>query len=77
MIGGKAAATYRFIRGFYGLTVKPTEFQKAMNTELSNLANTYVYLDDILILTNGTKDNQYNVVKQLLGTLNKAIVRQI
>ena len=30
IIGGKATRTYRFITGFYGPTIMPTEFQKAM-----------------------------------------------
>ena len=37
IVGGKATGTYRFITGFYDLTVLPTEFQKAMDAELSNL----------------------------------------
>ena len=37
IIGGKATCIYRFITGFYGLTIKPTEFQKAMKKELANL----------------------------------------
>ena len=28
IVGGKATGTYRFITGFYGLTVMPTEFRK-------------------------------------------------
>ena len=55
IIGGKATGTYRFITGFYGLTIVPTEFQKAMHKELANLQNTYVFLDDIQIVTEGTK----------------------
>ena len=51
IIGAKATGTYRFITGFYGLTLVPTEFQKAMEQELGNLPNTYVFLDDILIVT--------------------------
>ena len=62
IIGGKATGTYRFITGFYGLTVMSTEFQKAMDSELVNLPNTYVFLDDILVVMNGTKENHYKVV---------------
>ena len=73
-IGGKGTGTYRFTTSFYGLTVMPTEFQKAMDTEISNLPKKYVFLDDILIVTNGTQNNHYSVLKQVLGQLNKVNV---
>ena len=41
IVGGKATGTYRFLTGFYGLTDMPTEFQKAMDRTLLNLANTF------------------------------------
>ena len=63
IIGGKATGTYRFITGFYGLTVMPTEFQKLMDKKLSNIANTYVFLDDILIVTKGNRTDHYARVK--------------
>ena len=63
---GKATGSYRFVTGFYGLTIMPTEFQKAMDKNLSNLPNTYVFLDDKLIATNGTEENHYKAVKQVL-----------
>ena len=66
IIGGKATGTYRFITGFYGLTVMPTEFQKVMDKKLSNTANTYVFLDDILIVTKGNQTDHYAKVKQVL-----------
>ena len=53
----------------------PTEVQKAMGNDLSNLPNTYVILDDILIVTTGTKDNHHKAGKRVLGKLNKANVR--
>ena len=43
----------------------PKEFQKAMDKELANLQNTYVFLDDILI----------EAVKQVLKILDNANVR--
>ena len=70
IIGGKATGTYRFITGFYGLTIMPTEFQKAMDKELANLQNTYVFLDDILIV-----EKHFEAVKQVLKRLDNANVR--
>ena len=53
IIGGQATGTYRFITGFYGLTDMPAEFQKAIDTTLRGLKNTYSFLDDIIIVTGG------------------------
>ena len=68
-------STGRFITGFCGLTVMPTEFQKAMDAELANIPKTYVFLDDILVVTKGSKENHYKVVKTVLTKLNKANIR--
>ena len=70
IIGGKAIGTYRFITGFYGLTIMPTEFQKAMDKELANLQNTYV----LLILTKVTKEKHFEAKKQVLKRLDNANV---
>ena len=75
ILGGKATGTYKFVTGFYGLTVMPTEFQKAMDTELANIPNTHVLIDDILVVTKGSKEDHYKVVKTVLTKLNKAKVR--
>ena len=75
IVGGKATGTYRFITGFYGLTVMTTQFQKAMNANLGNIPNTYVFLDDILVVTKGSKENHYKVVKTVLTKLKKANTR--
>ena len=40
------------------------EFQKAMDQALGNLPNTS--LDDILIVTRGSKDKHFEVVRQVL-----------
>ena len=73
--GGKATGTYRFITGFYGLTVMPTKFQKAMDKELSNIPNTYVLFDDILIEPKGNEETQYKAIRKVLIKLNGAIIR--
>ena len=75
IIGGKATGTSRFITGFYGLTVMPTEFQKVMDKQHSNIASTYVFLDDILIVTKGNQTDHYARVKQELEKLDEANVR--
>ena len=75
IIGGKATGTYRFIIGFYGLIVMPTEFQKVMDKKLSNIVNTYVFLDYILIVTKGSQTDHYAKVKQVLEKLDEANIR--
>ena len=75
IIGGKATGTYRFVTGFYGLTILPTEFQKAISQELGNLPNTYIFLDDILIVTKGSIEKHFEVVKQVLKKLDNTNVR--
>ena len=60
IVGGKSTGTYRFITGYYGLTVMPTEFQKRMDLTLVNLKGVFVYIDDILIVTKATKNEHLN-----------------
>ena len=68
IVGGKTIGTYSFVRGYYGLTVMPTEFQKSMdptlaiiicvfvyNPTLVNIICVFVYIDSILIVAEGTK----------------------
>ena len=43
IIGGQATGTYRFITGFYGLTDIPAEFQKAIDSTLKGLRDTYSF----------------------------------
>ena len=55
IIGGKSTGTYRFVTGHYGLTIMLTEFQKVLDITLVNMDGTFVYIDDILIVTKGEK----------------------
>ena len=56
IIGGKASGIYRFKTGFYGLTVMPTEFQRIIEEILINNPNVFIFIDDILIVTKGSKE---------------------
>ena len=55
IIGGKSTGTYRVITGQYGLTIIPTEFQKVMDLTFVIIDCTFVNIDDILIVTKGSK----------------------
>ena len=56
IICGYATGTYRFKTGFYGLADMPAEFQKATDYTLVGLSNTYCFLDDIIVVSKGTKE---------------------
>ena len=53
LVGGRLTDTYRFKNGFYGLTFMPAEFQRVMDSILSELPQTHAFFDDILIKTKG------------------------
>ena len=72
IVGGKSTGTYRFITGFYGLTVMPTEIQKLMDLTLANIKSVFVYIGDILIVTKGTKQEHVNKVREVLRILDEA-----
>ena len=57
IVSGEGTGTYLFITGFYGLTDKPAEFQKAMDLTLVGLNNTYCFLDDIIVVSRGSKED--------------------
>ena len=57
IICGESTGTYRFKTGFFGLTDMPTEFQKGMDYTLVGLTNTYCFLDDIIVVTKGSKES--------------------
>ena len=72
IIGGESTGTYRFVTGFYGLTVMPTEFQKVMDNLLARFREVFVFIDDILIVTKGTKSEHLTKVREILNVLDLA-----
>ena len=72
IVGGKSTGTYRFTTGYYGLTVMPIEFQNLMDLTLANINSVFVYKDDILIVTKGTKQEHVNKVKEVMRVLDDA-----
>ena len=55
IISGEGTGTYRFVTGFYGLTDMPAAFQKVMDYTLVGLQNTHCFLDDIIVVSRGSK----------------------
>ena len=72
IIGGKSSGTYRFTTGYYGVTIMPTEFQKVIDLTLANTNSVFVYIDDILIVTKGTKHDHINKVREVMKKLDEA-----
>ena len=65
-IGGQATGTYRFLTGFYGLADMP-----AMDRTLNHAKNTFCFLDDILIVSKGSKQEHEKLIKNVLEKLDK------
>ena len=70
IVSGDMTGTYRFKTGFYGLTDMPAEIQKAMDYTLIGLKNTFCFLDDILIVSNGSEEDHFNLVVNFLKKLD-------
>ena len=71
-VGGKSTGTYRFITGYHGLTVMPSEFQKLMDLTLVNINSVFVYIDDISIVTKGTNTEHLKKVREVMKVLDEA-----
>ena len=62
IVSGEGTGTYRFITRFYGLTDRPAAFQKLMDYTLVKLKNTHCFLDDITLVSRGSKENQSKLI---------------
>ena len=65
IISGERTGTYRFMTSFYGLTDMPATFQKVMDYTLVGLQNTYCFLDDIIVVSRGSKEDHLNLVYKM------------
>ena len=73
IVSGEGTATYRFITGFYGLTDMPAPFQKAMNYTLAGLIINHYFLDDIIIVSRGSKEDHLKLIYKCLKNLTTII----
>ena len=62
--------TYRYKTGLYGLTDMATEFRKAMAYTLIGLKTRFCFLDDILIVSNGSEEDQFKFLGLVLILVN-------
>ena len=70
IICGDSTGMYRFKTGFYGLTDKPAEFQKAMDFSLVCLTNTHRFLDNIIVVSKGSKESHLKYLYKCLQKLD-------
>ena len=75
IICGDAMGTYCFKTGFYGLADKLAQFQKAMDYTLVGLSDTYCFLDDIIVVSKGTKESHLKYVYKCLQKLEADNIR--
>ena len=71
-IGGESSDTYRFITGFYGLTVMPTEFQKTMDNLVAKYFDVFVFIEKFLKVTKETQAKHSAKIGEILQALNEA-----
>ena len=75
IISGESTGTYQFFTGFYGLTDMPAAFQKVMDYTLVGLQNTYCFLDDIIVVSRGSKEGHLKLVYKFLKKLDEDNLR--
>ena len=68
--GGNFTGYYRFLKGFYGLADIPTIFQEKIDQTLENKHP--AWLDDILVVTKGTKEQHTRELIEVLTKLENA-----
>ena len=66
-----STGTYRFKTGFYGLKSMPAEFQRVMDSILSEFPQAHAFTDDILITTKGSEIEHIPTVEKILKKLDK------
>ena len=70
LAGGNFSGYYRFEKGFYGLADIPTNFQEKLDRTLEYC--TPAWLDDIIIVTRGSKQDHEKKLFDVLDKLEKA-----
>ena len=71
LVGGRSTGTYRFKTGFYGLTTLPAEFQRVMDAILAEFPCAHAFIDDILVISKGTKIEHIALVEKILAKLDR------
>ena len=69
-VEGETPGTYRFPTGFYGLGDMPNEFQRVMDSLLKGIPFTNCYIDDILIASKGSLNEDKAILSKILNILD-------
>ncbi len=72
IVGGQATGTYRFKTGFFGLANMPADFQQTLDMILNDMPNVHAFINDILIVSCGSKEDHIKLVDQALHSLDQA-----
>ena len=70
LVGGKSTGTYRFKNGLYALTSMPAEFQKVIDNLIKEFPQANPFIDDILIVSKGTKIEHIALKEKILKKLD-------
>ncbi len=71
IVGGEATGTYQFRTGFYGLADMPAEFQQAMDRTLNNRPGVFAFIDDVFIVSKGSREEYQKLVRETFRDLEK------
>ena len=74
-IGGRATGTYAFKTGFFGLTILPPEIHKFLDKIHRKIPNSFAFIDNILIVTKGNKEDHMKKVDEVFRALVEAGIR--
>ena len=75
IISGEGTGTYRFITGFYGLTDMTEAFQKVIDCTLVRLQNTHCFLEDVIKISRGSREEHLKLVYKCLKKLDEDNLR--
>ena len=70
MVSGEGTGKYRHITGFYRLAAMPASFQNVMDYTLVGFDNIHCFLDNIIIVSRGSKEDQLKFVFKCLKKLD-------
>ena len=70
IVGCKTTGAYRFLTGFYGLGDIPNEFQREMDSILTDILFANCYIDDFLIASKGSLDEHKAIALKILKILD-------
>ena len=71
LVGGRYTGSYRFKTGFYVLATMPAKFQRLMDAILLEFLCEHAFIDDILAISIGSKNEHIALVENILAKLDE------